>query len=610
MLLVYGLFKLIEAIKNKELPNFAKTIGILLLAVTLGICANLGKIWTAYEYGKFSIRGASELSSNTQSTSGGLDRDYAFAWSNGVWEPLTFLVPNFYGGATQEAVDMNSDLADGLKARGAGQGQIRGFVKNVPTYWGDQPFTSGPYYLGAVAIFLFFIGAFIVKGAVKWWLVATSILGIVLSWGDNFEFFNYLIFDYLPGYNKFRSVSMTVAIPFLCMPLLGFIGLQQLLDNGFKTHKKAFFKGVITIGVILLLLLIATYILGFRAPVDERFTEQAWLVELIRNQRASMARADVLRSMLMIGLTIGTIWMWHKEKLKSSIAVALIGALLLLDYIPVSKRYLNEENFVKNPKKAFFNKSEADKTIDQDKSHYRVLNLNNPFNEAQTSYYHSSLGGYHGAKMRRYQDIIDRHLQAEMAALVEGLRAGNTDLSSFGVVNMLNAKYIKFGNEAAQVISNSAANGNAWFVSNIVESSSADESIAKLGEIDTKTTAVINTRKFAEVSTDNLGTGKITMERYSPNELVYKSTSSGKGIALFSEIYYPKGWKALIDGKEVPIIQANYVLRALEIPSGSHTVTFKFEPAAYFIGNKVMLISSILLILITIGGLVYIFIKK
>lgn len=610
IVVIYGIFKLVEAIQQKTLLHFAKTLGILSIAVLLGIGANLGKIWSAYEYGKYSIRGASELSSNTQSTSGGLDRDYAFAWSNGVWEPLTFLVPNFYGGATQEEVDLNSSLANGLKSRGAAQGQIRSFVKSVPTYWGDQPFTSGPYYLGAVAIFLFFIGAFLIKGAIKWWLVAASIFGIVLSWGDNFEFFNYLVFDYLPGYNKFRSVSMTVAIPFLCMPLLGFIGLQQLLDTGFKANKKDFFKGAMTIGAILILLFLATYILRFRGAVDDKLGDQAWLIELIRDQRASMARADVLRSILMVGIAFSIIWLWSKEKIKSTLTITLIAVLLLIDYIPVSKRYLNEENFVKNPKKAFFNKSEADKRIDQDESHYRVLNLNNPFNEARTSYYHSSIGGYHGAKMRRYADVIDYHLQKEMGTMVEELRAGKTDLSEFQVLNMLNTKYIKFGEQAGQVIQNNAHNGNAWFVSNVLATSTADESIESLNEVNTKETAVINTEKFSEVTTNSLTKGAIELTEYGPNHLVYKSDNSGAGLAVFSEIYYPKGWTATIDGKTTPIIQADYILRAINVPAGSHTITFDFKPDAYFIGNKIMWISSIILLVLAAGGIVYGVIRK
>jgi hypothetical protein len=403
---------------------------------------------------------------------------------------------------------------------------------------------------------------------------------------------------------------MTVAIPFLCMPLLGFIGVQQLLDKGFKAQRKDFLKGSIAIGVILLLLLVFSYILAFRGPVDERLGDQAWLLELIRGQRASMARADILRSFLMVGLAFGILWFWSKDKIKAKVTILLIVALVLIDYIPVGKRYLNEENFVKNPKNAFFNKTEADKRIDQDGSHYRVLNLNNPFNEARTSYYHSSIGGYHGAKMRRYADLIDNNIQLEMGALVENLRAGNTDLSEYQVLNMLNTKYIKFGEQAGQVIQNSANNGNAWFVTKVKQTTSADESIAAVGEINTKETAIINTTKFKDFTANALNFGSIELAEYGPNRLVYESQNSGAGLAVFSEIYYPKGWSATIDGKAVEIVQANYVLRALNIPAGAHNIIFEFKPTAYILGNKVMWISSIILILIAAGGMVYSVIKK
>jgi len=602
IVLVFGIFKLYHAIKNKEIPQFGKTIGILIVAVTLGLGANFGKLWSAYEYGKFSIRGPAVLSSNDQS-SGGLDRDYAFAWSNGVWEPLTFLVPNFYGGASQQKVSMDSDLAQGLKSRGAGSGQVRSFVQNVPTYWGDQPFTSGPYYLGAIAIFLFFLGALLVKGHIKWWLVSTSILGIVLSWGDNFETFNYFIFDYLPGYNKFRAVSMTVVISFLTMSLLGFLGIKEFLDAEWKDTKKQFFYAVgITAGLCIALVLIS-FSIRFRGAVDAQLGDQQWLVELIREHRAGMMRSDAFRSLFFILASGAILYYWKQEKLSNKLAIAIFSLLLLVDYIPVGKRYLNEENFIDDPKSSFFNKSAADEKILTDKGHYRVFNLNNPFNEARTSYFHSSIGGYHGAKMRRYQDLIENRLQPEMGSMIESLRSGNTDLSPYSSINMLNAKYIKFGNQAGQVIKNDAALGNAWFVNNAKKVNSPDEAMAALSNTNVENTAIIDATEF-EVSQSTYNVGSIQLKKYEPNELVYSSDLQGKGLAVFSEIYYPLGWEATIDGTPVEILRANYVLRALEIPAGQHEITFKFKPAAYHIGNKIMLISSIIIYLTIIGGVV------
>ncbi|MGM0581227.1 MAG: YfhO family protein [Bacteroidota bacterium] len=608
VVLTYGVFQLIQAIRNKTIPEFAKTIGVLALAVILGIGANFGKIWTTYEYGQYSIRGKAELSSNTES-SGGLDRSYAFAWSNGITEPFTFLIPNFYGGASQEEVSMDSELGKGLQSRGAGSGQIRSFVKSVPTYWGDQPFTSGPYYMGAVVIFLFILGIIFVKGPIKWWLVSASALGIVLSWGNNFEIFNYFMFDYFPGYNKFRAVSMTVAMPFLCMPLLGFLGVKEMVSANWPAVKKQFLTALGISAGLCLLFVLASFMMSFRGSVDAQFGDQPWLIDLIKEQRASMFRTDAFRSFFFIIAAGGILYFWKENKIKESLAVGLIVAVIVIDLVPVSKRYLNDENFVRKNRGELITKSEADKRILQDDGHYRVLNLNNPFNEAHTSYYHSSIGGYHGAKMRRYQDLIDYHLKPEMTDLIENLRAGNTDFSNFNVINMLNPKYFKFGEQAGQVISNQDANGNAWFVENVKKVSSPDDEIATLENIDTKNEVVINTDNF-NLSQENYSSGSIELTSYKPNELVYKSNNNSDGLAVFSEIYYPKGWKAFIDGQETEILQVNYVLRALNVPAGEHEIVFKFEPKAYHVGNKVMWVSSFLLFISFIVGSIIQFRKR
>lgn len=607
VVLVFGLFQLINAIRNKTLADFGKAIGVLVVAVLLAVSTNIGKIWTAYEYGQFSIRGPAELTSNTES-SGGLDRDYAFAWSNGIWEPFTFLIPNFYGGASQEEVSMDSELANGLRARGAGSGQIKSYLKNIPTYWGDQPFTSGPYYMGAIVVFLFILGIIVGKSSYKWWLITASALGIVLSWGSNFEAFNYFMFDYFPGYNKFRSVSMTVAIPFLCIPLLGFLGIKELMEEKeFAARKKLISSIAIAAGLCVFMVLIS-FMIGFRGAVDAQLGGQEWLVELIREHRASMFRTDAFRSLFFIIAAGAILYFWKMGKIQQKVAIPIFLLVLLVDLIPVDKRYLNDKNFQRDVKGSFFQKTEADKKILQDDSHYRVLNLSNPFNEAKTSYYHSSLGGYHGAKMRRYQDLITYHLQSEMNQMVEKLRSGNTDLSEFGVINMLNTKYIKFGNQAGQVIQNNNHLGNAWFVNEVVAVNNPDEEIETLGVINPEEKAVINQNRF-DIPKSTSSSGRISLESYSPNELVYSSNNNAAGLAVFSEIYYPKGWKAYIDGQEAQILQANYVLRALEIPAGTHQIRFEFKPAAYYTGNTIMWVGSIILIIVLTGGIAYSFIK-
>ncbi|WNB17270.1 YfhO family protein [Marivirga arenosa] len=607
VVLIFGLFQLISAIRNKTLADFGKAIGVLVVAVLLAVSTNIGKIWTAYEYGQFSIRGPAELTSNTES-SGGLDRDYAFAWSNGIWEPFTFLIPNFYGGASQEEVSMDSELANGLRARGAGSGQIKSYLKNIPTYWGDQPFTSGPYYMGAIVVFLFILGIIVGKSSYKWWLITASALGIVLSWGSNFEAFNYFMFDYFPGYNKFRSVSMTVAIPFLCMPLLGFLGIKELMEEKeFAARKKLISSIAIAAGLCVFMVLIS-FMIGFRGAVDAQLGGQEWLVELIREHRASMFRTDAFRSLFFIIVAGAILYFWKMGKIQQKVAIPVFLLVLLVDLIPVDKRYLNDKNFQRDVKGSFFQKTEADKKILQDDSHYRVLNLSNPFNEAKTSYYHSSLGGYHGAKMRRYQDLITYYLQSEMNQMVEKLRSGNTDLSEFGVINMLNTKYIKFGNQAGQVIQNNNHLGNAWFVNEVVAVNNPDEEIETLWVINPEEKAVINQNRF-DIPKSTSSSGRISLESYSPNELVYSSNNNAAGLAVFSEIYYPKGWKAYIDGQEAQILQANYVLRALEIPAGTHQIRFEFKPAAYYTGNTIMWVGSIILIIVLIGGIAYSFIK-
>lgn len=605
VVVLFGLFKLFEAFQNKTLPQFAKTIGILVLAAILGVSSNLGKLWTAYEYGQYSNRGPSELT-NTDSR-GGTNRDYAFQWSNGIAEPLTFLIPNYYGGATQEALSTNSKLAEGLRDRGAGAGQVKNFVANVPTYWGDQPFTSGPYYLGAIIIFLFALGCIVVKGPTKWWLVIATVLGIMLSWGDNFKLLNYFVFDFLPGYNKFRAVTNMVAIPFLTIPILAVLGLNKVIQEGWGKHKKAVFISFASVIGLCLLLILFSFGMSFRAPVDAQFGEQQrWLIELIREQRGSMLRSDAFRSIIFISLSFLVLYLLGKNKVKTPVALGALVLLAIVDNVSIDKRYLNDENFVDNLRRSYFAPSEADKRIQKDNGHHRVLNLaTSTFQDAKTSYFHSSIGGYHGAKIRRYQELVEYQLQPEISSLIEQLRSQQLDgFDQFGVLNMLNTKYFKFGNQASQVIVNESALGNAWFVKEVIKVNSPDEEIQEVGTINTARTTVIDNSKFS-LAADNINVGSIELTEYTPNYLKYTAKNSGDGLAVFSEVYYPKGWTATIDGKETEIKRVNFVLRALEVPAGEHTIEFTFEPKAYFIGNKVMWTGSILLIIVVLGALAY-----
>lgn len=603
VVVIYGVFKLWEAIRRGILSNFFKTIGILVLAVVLGVGVNFGKLWSANEYGNYTIRGPSELTTNTQSTSGGLDRDYAFAWSNGIWEPMTFLVPNFFGGASQESITIYSDLAKGLRQQGVGTAQVASFVKNAPTYWGEQPFTSGPYYMGAIIIFSFVLGMILLKGPYKWWLVSASVMGIMLSWGNNFPALNYPVFDYFPGYNKFRAVSNIVSIPFLCMPLLGFLGLQKILEKDSHVSLKQLFVALGIVCGLLFIFIFGGGLLSFRGAVDDQFSNTPWLIDLIREQRAKMLRTDAIRSIFFVVIGGAVIYLSWKNRVSQIVAIVIIGALITADLYLISNRYLHDENYVRNLRKTYFTPTPADSEIKKDgDQHYRVLNLNNPFNEAKTSYFHSSIGGYHGAKLRRYQDLIEYQLQPELTELIQSLQNGSPNMSSLNAINMLNTKYVKFGEAANQVIRNESANGNAWFITNLVKVDNPDDEISELSAINPSMQAVIDQSKYT-VSSTELSKGTITLVDYQPNYLKYSSKNNGNGLAVFSEVYYPAGWNATIDNEPVEIKRVNYILRAIEVPPGQHEIEFNFQPKAYIIGNKIMLTSSILLFIALLLGI-------
>lgn len=607
VVLIYGVVMLVYAFKEQQLAGFFKALVFLIVAVVLSVGANLGRILTLYEYSPYSIRGKTELTSAEQrSQSGGLDRTYAFWWSSGVIESMTLFIPNFYGGATQEDIGADSNLGDALANNNVPPVQIKQATENAPTYWGKQPSTAGAYYAGAVVVFLFVIGIFLADKKIIYWLVIASVLSLMLSWGHNFESFNYFMFDYFPGYNKFRSVTMALTIVFICMPLLGFIGLEKLLREGLnkKNQKALVLSGGITAGIALLVFVFAG-IANFNGAVDAQLSGYpGWYLNALKADREAMMRGDAFRSLLFIILAFGIIWFYLKGKVKANLAVMGIGLLITIDLWAVNKRYLVDGDYKRPSKQAFFSPTPADQKILQDEAlSYRVLNLQNPWNDARTSYFHKSLGGYHGAKMRRYQDLIDHCISPEISALIQDYQAGSPNPQEYDVLNMLNTKYLLAGTTAEGVIPHDAALGNAWFVEEVVKVNSPDEEIAKTCEIDSETTAVVDISKFAVNEAPLNASGTIDLVEYAPNYLKYEAQNKGNGLAIFSEIYYPEGWKALIDGQEAPILRANYVLRALEIPEGNHTIEFMFEPQSYSIGNNVMLGSSVLIILGFIGSI-------
>ncbi len=601
IVLIYGVHTLLKAVREKSYKEFSITSMVLILSAILAVGANYGRLSTTLEYSSFTIRGESELSEDKKASSG-LDKEYAFRYSNGIMEPLFLFVPNVFGGASQQKLSSKSEVAKVLKQSGHNRIQIEQQLKAVPTYWGDQPLTA-PYYAGTATVLLFILGIILLPKKENVWLIALVVVGIILSWGKSFPAINDLLFDYLPGYNKFRSVTFTIIISIFAMNLLGFIALDRLLGIKWDDEgKKKFFIAAGVSGGFLLVLVIISGAFSYSGAIDSQLPD--WFVEAMREDRQSLLIRDSLRALLFVILPASAMWLLKKEKLKPQIALIGVIVFIFLDSFSLSKRFLGSEKFKNDPAGDFFKMTDADKTISATRlPGERVLNLQNPFNESRTSYYHESIGGYHGAKIRRYQDIIDYYINTEMQEAIQSLQNQSGNFSDLQVLNMLNTKFFYAGVQSNGVFPNTYANGNAWTVTEVVPVNSPNEEIVKLREIDTKAQAII------DISTFDLpeahGTGVVTLLERTPNNVSYSaSISGGNALGVFSEMYYPKGWSAKIDGVDAEIIRTNYVLRALEIPDGSHTIEFVFAPTAYSTGNKVMMISSWLTMLVFASGIV------
>lgn len=616
IILAYGISQLVNAIKNKTLPSFIKTSCFILLATLLAAGTNVNRLWPTWEYTQYTMRGGSELEkANMQGaqTKSGLDKEYATAWSYGIEETPNLLIPNFNGGASGSELSKKSETYKTLKQGGAPNAEQ--IIKQMPTYWGQQAFTAGPMYMGAISIFLFVLGLVVIKGSTKWWIAGISLLALLLGWGRHFMWLSSLFFDYVPLYNKFRVPSMILTILQLTIPLLGFYSLNKIFSG--DIDKKIVVKGLkislgITAGFCLLFAVIPSLAGSFVSPTDSQYPN--WLQQTLPIDRQTMLRNDAFRSLLFILAGALTIWIGYTKKIKLSATFILLGLLIVLDMWNVDKRYLNDSHFVTSHE--FSNNfvlRPVDKTILKDKDpHYRVLDLAvNTFNDSHSSFYHKTIGGYSAAKLQRYQDIIDYHLMPEIQSLAKALQTGQTlasidsSLQKLSVINMLNTKYIIVAPNSAP-IENSARLGNAWFVEQFRIVNTPDEEILSLKTINPHQTAIIG-QDFASIVKDkNISfdtNGIIQLTSYAPNKLSYKTKTDSEQFAVFSEVYYPKGWKAYIDGKPSDLLRTDYILRGMIIPAGEHTVTLEFKPESAYQGALISKISSILLILLLIGSI-------
>jgi len=615
IILVFGISELIYSIKYKQYADFLKTLGALSISVVLAVGINATTLITTYEYGKYSMRGQSSAATqNPETTKGGLDKDYITQWSYGIGETLTLLIPDFKGGSSDETLSENSATGQKLDALGANTAQIMSTQK-WPLYWGSQPMTSGPVYLGAIVCFLFILGLFLVEGRYRWWLLAATILSILLAWGKNLDALTNFFIDYVPFYNKFRTVSMVLVIAGYTMPIMAILAVQRLVKGDIDPQKlkKAFMWALgITGGLSLLFALIPSLAGNFISSSDSQFTgDYAFLQNTLPIDRASLLRADSFRSLIFILLAAATLWLFIKKKIKPLPLYFILGFLILIDMYPVAKRYLNDSDFESKTTAATIKPSVADNDILQDHSYYRVLNLAvSPFNDASTSYYHKSIGGYHGAKLRSYQDVIDVQLIPEIGTIFSTFKQAKSvadiqqPLAKQGVLNMLNMKYLIYDPQSPP-IPNPYANGSQWLVQKIVPVATKNIALQTIGQIDTKHEAVV-TQAIASTLPASFGsdtTATLALQQYEPNQLIYNFQSKSPQIAVFSEIYYPKGWQAFINGEQVPFFEADYLLRAMVLKPGQYQITFRFNPTSYQLGNTLTLIASILLIIFVLGGL-------
>lgn len=622
--IIGGIVYFIYALKEKTLNQYLKTVGFLIAAGLIGFLPNFSKAYNVYEHNHDTIRGGKKLiSSKSKKEEGGLDKSYAMSWSYGLMESFSVIVPSVKGGSSAEDLPANGAVAE-LVGPQRGDQPLKG-----PTYIGDQPFLQGVVYFGAAFIFLFFLSLFLVEDKIRVWFLAVIVLSFFIAWGRHFSIFTDLLFNYFPLYNKFRTPSMALSMAGIAVPALAMIGAARVFSKELDSakFKRAFRLTMYTTGGIMTLLLLYGLTSDWMGPNDVSLQSKApWnnakLFEALVADRKSLYMRDWIISAVIMAICGGLIWLYQKEKLSMTLALVVLAFVTIGDMWRVSKRYLNNESFVvERQYDGQFAPTGADKLILQDKDpHYRVINLTgNPWTDGLTCYHHKNIGGHHAAKIQRYQDLIENQLGSQIQMINKGVMQGpqglalNPEVSrKMTVYNMLNTKYFVVKKNAEGVIKNPTACGNAWFVENLQKVETNDDEMAALSSIDPLQTAIIHS-EFKDALYDyNFGKSagaEIKLASFSPNVMTYTSNNAQDGLAVFSEIYYPNGWYAYIDGEPAEIYRANYVLRTIKIPAGERQIEMRFEPKSYAIGESVSMAGSVLFLLFA-GGMIFLLFKK
>ena len=594
-------------IKEKRYKDLIIATALFAGSTLIGMGTGASNVFANREYVKETMRGGhSDLASDDSDAPKGLSLEYATAWSYGIDESLTFMIPGYMGNATGYDVGTDSELYRQLTAKGVSKNDARQFCQSAPTYWGEQPFTSGPVYAGAAVCFLFLLGLLLVKGPYKWAILVATFFSFALSWGKNWMWLTELFYNWFPMYSKFRSVSSILIVAEITVPLLGFLAIKQIMDG--KVERKEINRSIyisagITGGICLLLALFGGSMFSFVSSNDASMQAQLpdWVFSAIIDERASILRSDSFRSFLFIAVAAGVVWLFANDKIKKQWMVAALGVIIVADMWPVDKRFFNDSNFIYTKQlRNQFTPLPYEKAIMADTDpHFRVMNLAaNTFNDSRTSYYFKSLGGYSAAKLRRYQDIIDVYLSSV----------------NLEVVSMLNAKYIiTQGDDGRETpMRNPGALGNAWYASSLSLASTPNDECSALGKVDLSSTIVVGDdfKQYVSGFKPAAEGSSINLTSYAPDVLTYQSQSTADGTVVFSEIYYPYGWKAYIDGKPAEIFRANYLLRAMNIPSGQHEIRMEFRPDSVRKGNAIASIFIVMMYAIVLGLITGTLIKR